>query len=181
MPAMPVLSPINPQQEQQVIDATRRYIDSGNQLLALDCDYLPVVFDLRGRAAGMFKISRGQARIRYNPWLFARYFEENYRTTIPHEVAHYLIYRQYAGSVRPHGREWQALMQAFSADSRRTVDFDLHGVPQRHYRRYPYACGCRTHELTSRRHLRIKRREARYHCRQCGDLIRPAAGHIEGL
>ena len=134
---------------------------------------LPILFDLQGRSAGQF-VGRGEdCRIRYNPWIFARYCEENLALTVPHEVAHYAVYRACGGArVKPHGREWRAIMQALNADPSVTFDLDISGLPGRQQRRYGYHCGCRAHSLSATRHNRVRAGRARYACLQCGGELR---------
>ena len=78
-------------QRQQVIDETTAWIRKAETIFDQSFALIPVGFDLRGRAAGMYRVSNGHRVIRYNPWLFARYFEDNLANTVPHEVAHYII------------------------------------------------------------------------------------------
>lgn len=135
----------------------------------VDLAPVPVAFDLSGRSAGQF-VGRGDhCLIRYNPWIFARYFTENLATTVPHEVAHYAVYRAWPGRrVKPHGPEWQGIMRALDVEPAVTFDLDLSGLPRRRQRRHRYHCGCKEHELSTTRHNRVSAGRARYACLQCG-------------
>ena len=147
-----------------------------NELLDTKFETIPVRFDLTGRAAGMYKVVRGQRIIRYNAYLFAKYFDENLSTTVPHEVAHYLTDAVYGyANVKPHGNEWRTVMRMLGADSSIHCDFDLDGIPVRRYRRTRYTCRCRFFELTSIRHNRIQHQGARYYCQLCQAELVPAA------
>ena len=162
------IKPIDDQLREVVTTATARCISRANGLLETTIVDIPVRFDLNGRAAGMYRVVRGQPTIRYNPYLFAKYFDENYATTIPHEVAHYLTDVVYGyTNVKPHGREWRTVMRMLGADASVHCDFDLDGIPTRHYRRVPYICGCQLHELTKVRHNRVQHKGVRYFCRAC--------------
>jgi len=172
---MTTIAQLNSVQQSQIIAETVLYIQLAGVLLKRSFAEIPVKFDLRGRAAGMYRITRYGRCIRYNPYIFARYFDENYSTTIPHEVAHYINdCVRGVRRIRPHGPEWRTLMQTFGADASVTACFDLEGLPARHYQRYPYYCACNTHQLTSRRHNRIIRDRVRYHCRRCGAVLQAA-------
>lgn len=172
---MPDIAPINHEQQTLVVCETARYIRLASELLQRTFAEVPVLFNLKGQAAGMYRVDRQGRCIRYNPYIFARYFEENFATTIPHEVAHYITDQVYSlHHVRPHGTEWRELMRMFGADTSRTAWFDLEGLPARVYRHYAYQCDCNTYRLTSRRHNRIIRGRARYHCRHCGTVIHKA-------
>jgi len=155
-----------------VREATRKVIAAAAIATGVDLAPVPVRFDLAGRSAGQF-IGRGDhCLIRYNPWIFARYFEENLATTVPHEVAHYAVYRAWPGRrVRPHGAEWQGVMRALGVEPTVTFDLDLSGLPRRQQRRHRYHCGCKAHELSTTRHNRVRAGRARYACLQCrGEL-----------
>ena len=166
-------APLDSARRELVVAATDDYIRRAAELFGQDFAAIPVHFDLKGRSAGMFKVSHGNCQIRYNPWIFDRYYEENLASTVPHEVAHYIVHELYGfRAVRPHGREWKALMHQFGADASVTCDFDLTGVPQRRERRYSYRCDCRTHQLSARRHNAIQRGQSDYQCRYCFAVLR---------
>jgi SprT protein len=163
-----LIEPIGEVQRQQVTRATDECIARANDLLDTNFGRIPVRFDLTGRAAGMYHVARGCRSIRYNPYMFAKYFDENYTTTIPHEVAHYLTESLYGRKKpRPHGAQWRTVMQMLGADANVHCNFDLDGIPIRRYRRVRYICRCQTHELTRVRHNRVQKKGARYYCRLC--------------
>ena len=78
------VNPINPSQQDQVITATRECIQRAEQLFEREFPLPRIRFDLSGRIAGMFRVRRRQQEIRYNPYLFGKYFDEisptRYRT-----------------------------------------------------------------------------------------------------
>ena len=168
-----MVEPIGEAQRRRVVEETARYIARGEGLLGRSFDRIPVTFDLRGSAAGMFR-AHGQDRvIRYNPWIFGKYFDENLRDTVPHEVAHYLVHEVHdLRRVKPHGREWRALMHAFGADPEPTFKLDLTGIPRRRQRTHLYRCLCRTHEVSSTRHNRAVAGRGIYCCRYCRGELR---------
>ena len=167
-----MIEPIDPDARRVVTEETRRYVALAGELLDYPFDEVPVHFDLRGRAAGMFKAHGERAWIRFNPWIFAKYFDEHFTGTIPHEVAHYIVHVLYGYRVKPHGQEWQGVMALFDADPGVTFNADLSGVPQRRQRTHPYRCDCRDHEVSSTRHNRVMRGKASYHCRYCNGTLR---------
>ncbi|MFT5132255.1 MAG: SprT protein [Gammaproteobacteria bacterium] len=181
---MALVLPIDSRQQEQVIEATVACLERAKDLFERDFVHIPVRFDLKGRAAGMFKVSGKQSVIRYNPYIFAKFFDENLRQTVPHEVAHYVTHEMHSlkrhfalrhSHVRPHGKEWQDVMFKLGADPSRTCNFDMTGIPVRVYSYHLYVCDCRQHQLGSRRHNRVFRRQANYHCRLCGSLLRQTA------
>lgn len=168
--------PINRAQQLQVEQFTLECIARAQELLAMQLAPIPVVFDLKGSTAGMFRAQGRHLLIRYNPWIFAKYFEHNLAHTVPHEVAHYAVYRHWGRrKVRPHGVEWRWLMEQFGVPAEVTFNLDLSGVPQRRQRRHRYRCACRDHAVSSVRHNRMQRGEASYRCRYCDSPLLPAS------
>ena len=165
----PLIEPIPALLRRQVIEHTREFVGRGSRLLKRSFDLPEIRFDLRGRAAGQFRQYRRQSLIRYNPWVFAVDFTHHLAETVPHEVAHYLVFSTF-GRVRPHGEEWQRVMRAFGVQPRARGGYDISGVPTRRQRRYGYRCRCREYQLTATRHNRVSK-GVQYHCRGCGELL----------
>lgn len=161
-------SPLTEQQCQRILQATRDCLTHARALFLRKFPEIPVSFDLRGRAAGMYRVRHGARLIRYNPHIFARYFEDGLTQTVPHEVAHYVTDVLYGlRRVRPHGPEWRAVAAALDATPRATANYDLTGIPVRRQTTYAYRCACAQHRLGARRHNRVCRGEGRYVCRRC--------------
>jgi len=161
------VTPIQTDQQEQIISATEAYIHQASNKLDHSFEPVPVTFDLKGRAAGMYKVNKTRRMIRYNPYIFAKYFSENLSSTVPHEVAHYIVDVLYGMRMtQPHGKEWRSVMTLFNADASVTCSFDLDGIPTRYYQRFNYSCVCRAHQLTRIRHNRALK-GIRYHCRNC--------------
>jgi len=163
---------IDAHQQLQVCHETLACLQRAERLFSLGHKPIPVLFDLVGRAAGMYRVARREVVIRYNPYIFARHFDHGLQTTVPHEVAHYITDRLYGiAYVRPHGREWQSVMRVLGAEARATSCMDLTGLPLRRQRRFAYRCACTTHQLSTVRHNRVTSGRARYHCRTCGSEL----------
>jgi len=157
----------------QVTQRTAELTALGARLIGRAAPLPRVAFDLRGQAAGQFRVGAGgEPLIRYNRTLLARYPSEFLAQTVPHEVAHYLAHLRFGRTVRPHGAEWQEIMRGLGADPKRCHDFDVTGLTTRRIRRHLYHCRCGEHALTSIRHHRILR-GASYVCRSCGQPLRP--------
>ena len=121
---------------------TASYIKVASGLYDQKFQPVPVHFDLRGKCAGMYEVKGSARRIRYNPWLFAKYWEDSLKNTVTHEVAHYLVDCIYGlRRVKPHGKEWKEIMIDFGARPKATGDYDLAGIPTRNYERFAYSCG----------------------------------------
>lgn len=169
---MNLIEPISSHQQQQVVNETGRYLLIASEFFDRTIPAIPILFDLKGRAAGMYKTSRNARHIRFNPYLFAKYFQDNLADTVPHEVAHYVTDIVYGlKRVRPHGKEWQTVMEVFGVSPRTTHNFNLEGIPQRNQQRFTYQCGCQSYQLTTRRHNLIRKGARRYFCRSCKSTL----------
>lgn len=167
------VAPIDQVRQVEVADLTRDYIRRAGDIFGQAFPPVTVSFDLRGRAAGMYRVREGRRVIRYNPYIFSKYFADNLARTVPHEVAHYITDLLYGlRNIRPHGREWRTVMRAFAAEPAVTSRYDLAGIPLRRQRRFSYECACGTHALGTIRHNRARRGEVRYQCRQCRTVLR---------
>lgn len=167
-----VVQPIREPERLRVEEVTEKYIRLAEEIFERRYDRIPVLFDLKGHTAGMFKTIGARRFIRYNPWIFAKYFTENLRDTVPHEVAHFVVHETYPRrGTKPHGPEWQDLMLRFGVDPQVTFDMDLEGVPQRRQARHRYHCGCQLHEVSTTRHNRMQKRRMKYHCVTCNGAL----------
>ena len=82
------IEPITGEQELEVRDHSLRYIALAEEVFERRFERIPVHFDLRGRAAGMFKVDGSGRWVRFNPWIFSKYYAENLGETVPLEIAH---------------------------------------------------------------------------------------------
>lgn len=177
MSSAPNILPIDEAIQLRVTKEVERYIDYAQQVFAQQFQTLPVRFDLKGRAAGMYcvkgRLDQLQRYIRFNPWLFAKYPEDSWDNTIPHEVAHYISDCLYGlRTIKPHGKEWKYIMQVFGAEPLVRANYDMTGIPVRQVKRYAYRCQCREVMLTSYRHQKVQQGVQRYQCRDCrGNLV----------
>lgn len=157
--------------------------DHVEHLLALARDWFPsaristvsMSFDLRGQTAG--KYYPAQCLVRFNPFIAAKHFEHYVSHTVTHEIAHHVIYQLFGTrrqTIRPHGIEWQALMQRYGVPPQRCHSYDTSDLPVREQRRFDYHCDCSVHQLSATRHNRIKKGQ-RYSCKQCRSVLKPVA------
>lgn len=175
-----IIQPIDTATQRRVVDEVHRYIELCSHRYKTDIPNIDVRFDIKGRSAGMYKVKftgRGFAKkaervIRFNPWLFAKYFDDSWHNTIPHEVAHYVADCRFGlKNIRPHGVQWQAIMRDLGVEPTVTVDYDFTGIPLRQQARYRYRCGCREVALTATRHKRVVQGTQVYRCRDCGQTL----------
>lgn len=151
----------------QVRRSTAKWIAQAENIYNKKLADIEVRFDLRGRTSGMFCHRNKISFIRYNSAIFARHFDESLAQTVPHEVAHYVVFECFAKRAKPHGEEWKSVMRAFEVPAAVTCKLDLSGLPQRTFKRFPYKCACATHQLTSIRHNRIIQGIRQYGCPKC--------------
>ncbi len=182
---MNVIEPIGPEKQRQVIEEVNRYIQLASVIYNDSFSDIDVVFNLKGRAAGIYRtyfqkkqrqkfnwLSKPKQQIRFNPWLFAKYPGDSWNNTIPHEVAHYISDCLYGlHKIKPHGNEWRTIMQAFGAKPIVRGNYSLDGIPVRRVQRHRYKCSCRDIELTTYRHKNIQRGVHEYRCRDCSGLL----------
>ena len=173
---MSTITPINSDKQKLVVNETLKYLQLAQDIFHHPLEPINILFDLSGMASGMFCVKNGSPLIRYNPYIFSKHFAYSLSNTVPHEVAHYILYSIYGlKSVRPHGKEWKEIMLQLGAKPNRTNSLNLEGIPNRRQRRHPYRCDCRDHLLSSRRHNRITHGKARYFCRSCRSVLQPFA------
>lgn len=133
-------------------------------------------FDLRGASAGQFRGGSDGAELRFNSQLFALYFDDNLEHTVAHEVAHHVVFELHGRDVkkrrvRPHGREWRAVMALFGVPAEVRHSYDLTRIAVRRESRVLYHCGCREHSITLRTHRKMAQGQQRA-CTSCGQLLR---------
>lgn len=167
-----VIEPINDRQKLEVIQQTEQLLRMLEKKYDCQLPSIPQKFDLKGRASGMYVVRNHERYFRYNPYLFAKYFEDALLSTIPHEVAHYVTDVLYGlQNIRPHGVEWQSVMRDLGVEPRATGRYDMTGIPVRRQQRFSYSCGCMNHQVSSSRHNKIRRGRMNYFCRKCGGPI----------
>ncbi|MBL4712339.1 MAG: SprT-like domain-containing protein [Gammaproteobacteria bacterium] len=167
-----IVSPLSESQQKHVIEQTYNYIAKATDIFGIKNKAVEISFNLKGRCAGMYRITHGIGRhrrdIRYNAFIFSKFYEDSINTTVPHEVAHYVSDMLYGlKNIKPHGKEWQAVMQAFGVKANVTSNYDLTGVPLKQMSLFTYQCNCREHQLTSIRHNKINKKYFRYFCKSC--------------
>lgn len=175
---MNIVTPINNTLQQSIIAEVERYIQLAECSYHKKIAMLDVHFDLKGKAAGMYSVKLSKyngvvnRRIRFNPWLFAKYFDDSWQNTIAHEVAHYVTDCLFGlSTIRPHGKEWQQVMVGFGVTPKIYANYNLDGIPLRRMVRYQYRCQCRKIMLSSQRHKKIVSGLQRYRCRDCGSEL----------
>lgn len=122
-------------------------------------------FKQRGRAAGTAHLQKNE--IRFNYFMYQQDPNRFIDTVIPHEVAHIIVFQIYGSTVKPHGKEWQAvMMKVYGIKPDRTHTFDT--PPPKEI--YQYHCECQQHDFTKRRHTRAQG-GVQYICKNCNSKL----------
>lgn len=144
-----------------------------------------VRYDTTGRSAGLACWNHGKPWININPILLNENVEQMVSQTVPHEVAHIVVFEVYGDDalkksygrrrqVKPHGYEWQQVMRVFGLQPDRCHDMDTTSIAKRRKVdiEYIYKCNCQEHHtLSSIRHNRFMAGDRNYHCRECGNRL----------
>ncbi|QGM80209.1 SprT family zinc-dependent metalloprotease [Otariodibacter oris] len=146
----------------QVQRQLKRDLDKANTYFNTIFTPPTVSYAVRGVKAGVAYLHKNE--IRFNPILLTENGQDFIQQVVPHELAHLLVYQQF-GRVKPHGKEWQMMMETVLGIPAETYHcFDTSSVQGQ---RFEYQCQCQTHWLSIRRHQAILREKRQYICRQC--------------
>ncbi|ETI57899.1 SprT family zinc-dependent metalloprotease [Marinomonas profundimaris] len=129
--------------------------------------FLPATCNLkqRGRAAGTAHLHKNE--LRFNVFMYQQNPKEFLETVVPHEVAHIIVYQIYGDNVRPHGKEWQAVMlKVYGIEPSRTHSFDVPPLKET----FEYHCSCQKHQFSKQRHTRAQR-GTEYVCKGCRSTL----------
>ncbi|MGB2079811.1 MAG: SprT family zinc-dependent metalloprotease [Vibrio sp.] len=163
---------ISPSLQQQVQQKLSELTKTANHYFKTAQPCPEISYKLRGKVAGKAYLNLWQ--IRLNPQLLVENTQAYLDDVIAHELAHLFVFHCF-GRVKPHGKEWQAVMtQVFKRPASTTHEFDVRSVQGA---LFEYQCQCQTHQLTIRRHQKVQRQQMRYLCRQCQQeltFIRPS-------
>ncbi len=158
------LSPI--EQKKHAIQRVKECVNHACEVLEHRFDMPSVTFNQRGKIAGSARLHTNE--IRLNPKLLEDNLDEFLQHVIPHEVCHLLVFTLF-GKVRPHGKEWQSLMDRL---------FDLPANPYHSMnvekvagKVFDYYCLCGPTKLSIRRHNKVQRRLQRYYCKRCNAVL----------
>lgn len=150
-----------------VISCLRTYLSIANQYFNVSYDEPEILYRQKGSVAGSALLTSWQIQLNLN--MLLENSEQFIAEVIPHELAHLIVYKNF-GRVKPHGNEWQALMEhVFKLDAKRTHNFNLPKQTQNN--RHRYRCQCQEHLLTHIRHNKIQRKQTQYYCKNCGSVL----------
>lgn len=150
----------------QIQQCIETHLCRANQALATQYSCPVFNFKLRGKVAGKALLQLNEIRI--NPVLFMENIEAFINEVIPHELAHLITYQRF-GRVKPHGKEWQWVMETvFGIPAKTTHNFDVTSVQGK---QFTYQCQCAMHQLSIRRHNKVQQYATTYLCKQCREPL----------
>lgn len=149
--------------KQQVVDRVHACYREANEAYAMQMPIPDVVFDLRGHTHAGFAVY-SKYLLRFNIEMLATYGHDYIEDTVPHEVAHLVVYavngmvapRLPNGKVDHHGEMWKAVMHLFNAKPTRCHNYhtDTQVVKANDPKYHVYRCSKCNHHLrfTNKRH-----------------------------
>ncbi|MCG9713867.1 SprT family zinc-dependent metalloprotease [Shewanella insulae] len=163
---------LEPNEHQRLIlDAVESCYQAAERQLKRSFPRPEVNFKLRGKSAGTAHLQLN--KLRFNPVLLEENLEEFIHQVVPHEICHLLAYRLY-GRVKPHGKEWQALMvKLYDLTPCTTHSLNTDSVAGQ---TFDYRCRCGVVPLSIRRHNKVQRQQTQYRCRRCKETLSPVGG-----
>jgi SprT protein len=155
--------------EQEVLDRVETDYVLAEQFFKRCFPRPHIQFTLRGKSAGTAHLQLN--KIRFNPVLLKENPEAYLNQVVCHEISHLLCFMLY-GKVKPHGKEWQHMMQTVfkvPADTRHQLN--TQSVVGKEF---DYQCHCGQVKLSIRRHNRVVRGQTQYRCKRCLQMLKTA-------
>ena len=131
---------------------------------------IDIRFDIRGRCAGQYCVKGGYRYFRYNMDIAKKNGEKVFKTTVVHEIAHYIAKCLHPEYIRPHGKEWKSVMMVLGIHDPKTTH-TMKCAPARRVKRVPFKCRCTTHMITLNMRTKIKNGSTRI-CKSCKGVLR---------
>lgn len=150
--------------KQQVLKKLDDLVLAANKLFNRSFTPPKVKFYLKGTTAGKADLLNNIVIL--NHILLVENPDDFLEDTVPHELAHLLTFAMFGRKAKAHGKEWKSVMRALGVEPTRCHSLDVSNVGNRH----SYRCACKSHQLSTQRHNKI-RRGASYICKSCGHVL----------
>lgn len=162
----------------QATDKLRESLGVAERYFSRGFDLDEVLFDLKGRSAGQLVYSEETRtfKIRINRILLEKDPFHVIQQTVPHEVAHLVVYQVYGAKISPHGKEWQSVMSdVFGLRPDRCHRIDTASASPKPY---VYYCRCtKLFRLSKRMHTQLTTKRKTYKCKRCSAAL--VLSHVE--
>lgn len=144
-----------------------------------DLPELKISTNLKGRCGGMYIYGPDYHEIKINRVLLEENEEYILGQTVPHEVSHFIVHFLYGDSrdcitgrrkIKPHGIQWKGIMNVLGKKAHRCHNMDTSNLIST-TNKIKYKCGCRSHYLTHKRHIKICNTNYMCTCNICGDIL----------
>ncbi len=150
----------------QVLRRAKQCLQLANIYFQTDFTLPTISYRVRGQKAGVAYLVQNE--VRFNPILLQENAQAFIQQIVPHEIAHIIAYQKF-GRVKPHGKEWQQIMQVvFGLPAKVSHQFDTKNTCGQ---RFAYHCGCQIHQLSLQRHQKIYCKNWRYICKKCQGIL----------
>lgn len=126
-----------------------------------------VSLKLRGQRAGVAHLQ--QNKLRFNHALYQQNQAHFLQHTVAHEVAHLVAYSLFGLAIKPHGTEWQSIMQkVYQLPATRCHQYVIKSKQKTYY---IYQCPCaKKFNLSARRHHLVQK-GYQYLCKSCRGVL----------
>lgn len=161
------MTPISKSVQQAVQSHVERLCEIATKYLDKHITVPSISFRRSGGNAGTAHLQRNHVNL--NPIYLSDNHEEFFEQVIPHEIAHLVVYQCF-GKTKPHGKEWQAVMQ--NVFERPPLVRHTMETPKGISKTFAYQCSCGPTTLTIRRHNKVIRGEQQYQCRRCKQILK---------
>ena len=139
-----------------------------------------ITFELRGASAGTCR--RDGSALNFNLGIAEDNRDDFLARTVPHEFAHLVVTHNYDTEarqylrrkrIRPHGKEWESIMNLLGAPTSRCHNYDVSNHVTSRQRRWEYECKCpdKTHAVSTTRHNKVQDQTASYNCGICHTIL----------
>lgn len=110
--------------------------------------------------------SRGR-RIYLNRDLLRSHTAEQIYDTLPHELAHCIVRYTHYHRCKPHGAEWQDVMQLLGREPTVCHRMEQPNLKRKKQKRHAYECGCTIHRVTTAKHHKMVIKGQVRRCNRC--------------
>ena len=124
-----------------LLGLTLYYLEKAAGIWGRKFDVGNIAVGLRGRAAGQACYT--SLDIKYNERLFLENSQKFVDDTVPHEVAHIIVFQLFGPNVAGHGKEWKDVMQALGKAPNRYHSFSTVNTGIHAGKRFVASCGHR--------------------------------------